>query len=86
MDDMDKVINFVCAMPASGKMTVGFERVSPTVLLAYAQVDGARFYEPAGTSLDDRAKALERVTARIAAKDGKGPENRVEVKVEGGKF
>ena len=84
---MDKVINFVCTMPASGKITLGFERVLPTVLLAYAQVDGARFYEPAGTSSEEHAKALQRVSARIAAKDDKaGPVNKVEVKVEGGKF
>lgn len=83
---MDKII-FVATMPPSGRMTVGLERINPTVVLAYAQVDGARFYEPAGTSPEEHAKALEKVTARIAAKDDKAaPANRVEVKVEGGKF
>jgi hypothetical protein len=83
---MDKVI-FVATMPPGGKMSIGLEWTSPTVVLAFAQVDGARFYEPAGASPEEHAKALERVTARIAAKDDKAaPANRVEVKVEGGKF
>lgn len=81
---MDKVIKFVATMPPGGKMTIGLERSSPSVLLAFAQVDGARFYEPAGETPEDHAKALEKVTARISAKGE--PANKIEVKVEGGKF
>jgi len=80
---MDKVINFICTMGAE-RMRIGFERTSPTVLLAYAEVDGVRFYEPAGETPEDHAKALEKVTARISSKGE--PVNKVEVKVEGGKF
>jgi hypothetical protein len=80
---MDKVINFICTMPAE-KMTIGFERASPSVLLVFAQIDGARFYEPAGETPEEHARAFERVTARISAK-GK-PANKIEVKVEGGTF
>jgi hypothetical protein len=81
---MDKVINFICTMPAE-KMTIGFERASPSVLLVYAEVDGACFYEPAGETPEDHAKALEKVTARIAEQKG-APATKIEVKVEGGKF